>query len=706
MPYRFFRRRKSKSSAPEASSRLIEPLESRVLLAGTGLKGEYFDNADLTNYKFTRTDATLNFNFGASAPDASMGADQYSMRWTGQIEAPVSGNFTFYINQDDGFRAWGASYLAVDHFVTHASADETPISFPLTAGQRYGVRIEYFKGTGSGQIQLRWSGPGIAKQVIPQTYLYPSAAALPSPWVDNEVGAPGRVANATYANGVFTLKGGGASITGTNDQFEFANQFLSGDGEINGNVSSMQNTNSQAESGAMFRQSMAANSPYVGVLILPSGAARLQYRSTAGGAVTTVNGPSSGQHWFRIVRSGTTFTGYSSATKGVWTQIGQINIASIGSTGFIGLASHAHNNAALNKSTFDNVQVLRNVTPTTAYPFADSMAPNQSAANTEIANSYTAWKSKYVTSTGAGGFLRVQRTENNNDTVSEGIGYGMILAAYNNDKTTFDGLWNYAKSHFNVHGVMNWHITPQNTIASGGNNGATDGDEDMAFALCVADKNWGGYTADCVALINTIYANEVESGTNVLRPGDFFGGASQTNPSYFAPAFYKIFKAKTGNAGWDNVVNSCYQILANVNSKNSGTGLVPAWCKSDGTAVAGQNYTYQYDATRMPLRIAMDWAWFGDSRAKAQLDLINAFFKNIGATNIKDGYSITGTVQGQFHNAAFVSPAAAGAIASTDTAYKTAMFNETVSLTAFGNYYNDSIRLISLIFMAGKMQAP
>src|ERR1051325_11015843 len=92
------------------------------------------------------------------------------------------------------------------------------------------------------------------------------------------------------------------------------------------------------------------------------------------------------------------------------------------------------------------VLVLVNTSTTYGYSCASSMAPAQSKGNTDLQNSYTSWKNTYVTSSGASGFLRVIGDGGN--TFSEGIGYGMILAAYMGDKTTFDGLWNYAKSHF------------------------------------------------------------------------------------------------------------------------------------------------------------------------------------------------------------------------------------------------------------------
>ena len=108
--------------------------------------------------------------------------------------------------------------------------------------------------------------------------------------------------------------------------------------------------------------------------------------------------------------------------------------------------------------------------------------------NCNDADVMTAWntyKTKMITAGGAGSGLRVQRTENGNDTVSEGIAYGMVFAVYMGDKTTFDGLWTYAKAHFDSKGLMNWHID-----ANGGTVGqgaATDADEDMAFALMMAD---------------------------------------------------------------------------------------------------------------------------------------------------------------------------------------------------------------------------
>ncbi|HLM67734.1 MAG TPA: glycosyl hydrolase family 8, partial [Longimicrobium sp.] len=97
--------------------------------------------------------------------------------------------------------------------------------------------------------------------------------------------------------------------------------------------------------------------------------------------------------------------------------------------------------------------------PRRAYACAASMAPDQRAADAELRTGYAAWRGRYVTSRGAGGFLRVAiGTGRSDKTVSEGIGYGMLLAAYLDDQGTFDALWAYAKRYRNARGLMAWEI--------------------------------------------------------------------------------------------------------------------------------------------------------------------------------------------------------------------------------------------------------
>lgn len=339
------------------------------------------------------------------------------------------------------------------------------------------------------------------------------------------------------------------------------------------------------------------------------------------------------------------------------------------------------------------------------YACGTPTAPSTAVGDAEIEVSYAEWKRTFVTEDGAGGHLRVTRPENGGDTVSEGIAYGMLLAAYQEDRDLFDGLWRYAQSHADRNGLMHWRVDALNRVI--GENAASDADLDMALALVVADRAWGGYRADAVAQIDRIMAHEVEPGTMVLKPGDAFGGSTLTNPSYFSPGAYEVFRDYTGDARWSEVTTAAYRMLDDLGGRGGGatTGLVPDWMTATGEPVTGYGYDYSYDAVRAPWRLATHAAWTCDSRALAQLERMNSFFSSVGPANIKDGYSLDGRTLGSWHNASFVGPAGAAALLSGDAGYRSAMWDETVASVP-ENYYNSTLRLLSLLLMNGAMESP
>ncbi len=141
--------------------------------AGTGLAVTYFDNKDFTGATVSRTDATVNFNWGTGSPAAGIGADTFSARWTGQVRAVESGSYRFRTNSDDGVRLWVNGQLLINNWTDHAPTNNTSAAVTLTAGQKYDVKLEYFEDTGGALIQLVWLRPGqTAYAVIPQSQLY------------------------------------------------------------------------------------------------------------------------------------------------------------------------------------------------------------------------------------------------------------------------------------------------------------------------------------------------------------------------------------------------------------------------------------------------------------------------------------------------------------------------------------------------------
>lgn len=141
---------------------------------GAGLTGFYFSDKNLTNQVLTKVDPMINFQWGSGKADQSLpGADNFSVRWTGQVSAPTTGSYTFYTKSDDGIRLWVNNNLIIDRWDAHNKYSEqisTPIT--LTAGNNP-IKIEYYDGWGEAVIEMRWSGPGITKNLVPSVNLVP-----------------------------------------------------------------------------------------------------------------------------------------------------------------------------------------------------------------------------------------------------------------------------------------------------------------------------------------------------------------------------------------------------------------------------------------------------------------------------------------------------------------------------------------------------
>jgi glucose/arabinose dehydrogenase len=139
---------------------------------GNGLSATYWDNQDFTGTTVTRVDPTVNFDWGAGSPAAGIDINTFSARWTGQVQARVTGTHTFYTVSDDGVRLWINGVLVINNWTDHAPVENSG-TISLTAGQRYDVRMEFYESAGGAVAKLLWSAPGLAKEVIPASQLTP-----------------------------------------------------------------------------------------------------------------------------------------------------------------------------------------------------------------------------------------------------------------------------------------------------------------------------------------------------------------------------------------------------------------------------------------------------------------------------------------------------------------------------------------------------
>jgi len=180
----------------------------------------------------------------------------------------------------------------------------------------------------------------------------PPPPPLPSPWADTDVGAPALAGSATYAGGIFTVKGAGADIFGTSDQFNYVFQNTTGNGTLIARVTSQTNTSANAKAGIIWKASTTAGSPYILIATAPSGLVKVQYNFNGSITTSTYTFPNV---WMKLVRSGTTFTAYLSPDGTIWTQVAQKTLTTIPAAATVGIFECSHNAATIGTATFDNV---------------------------------------------------------------------------------------------------------------------------------------------------------------------------------------------------------------------------------------------------------------------------------------------------------------------------------------------------------------
>jgi hypothetical protein len=281
--------------------------------------------------------ATSGFGYPGATPVVSANGTANGIVWALQTDAYGSGGPAV-------LHAYDASDISRELYNTSQAPNNRDQLGPAV---KFTVPVvangKVFVGTGNGLTVLG---------------RFPVTSHLPVAWADGDVGNVGSTGSASFSNPTFTLNGSGADIWGTADAFNYQYQALNGDGQIIARVASQQNTDPWAKAGVMIRATMDPGSTFADMMITPGNGAAFQRRTTPGGSAVHTPGPNvSAPYWVKLVRQGSTFTGYVSADGNTWTLVGS-DFISMPAHVFIGLAVTAHNNSVLNTSTFDNVAVI------------------------------------------------------------------------------------------------------------------------------------------------------------------------------------------------------------------------------------------------------------------------------------------------------------------------------------------------------------
>ena len=299
-------------------------------------------------------------------------------------------------------------------------------------------------------------------------------------------------------------------------------------------------------------------------------------------------------------------------------------------------------------------------------------------------------------------------------TVSEGIGYGMLLAAYHNDRESFDGLFKYYKFYCTdeAYGLMAWRIE-NGSISDPGS--ATDGDLDVVFSLLVAYQQWKeDYLLEAKQILNILKEHYFIKcdGIWVMKPGGQFGGCNLTDLSYYTPGYFRVFAEVTEDPFWEEAADDTYILLSN--AADGTTGLVPDWQSPSGIPGGlppknpmGYEY-YYYDAARVPFRMAIDYLWYGNKKSKRWCTTVSDFAGGIGAANIVNGYELDGTPKGRYNSSVFVGGFGVSAMCNNQNLVDE-FANRLIAIHNSGrddSYFSLALRNIYFLVLSGKFQKP
>ncbi|WP_229753248.1 S-layer homology domain-containing protein [Paenibacillus segetis] len=394
----------------------------------------------------------------------------------------------------------------------------------------------------------------------------------------------------------------------------------------------------------------------------------------------------------------------------------------------------------------------------TAYA-AGTIKPNhltQAQLDATVARLYNEWKSKYLKQNPYNSdqyyvwYADGDWFEENEITVSEAHGYGMLItslmAGHDPDaKKYFDGMYRYFRAHPSEINpdLMAWQQADTGTEIKdiNGVDSATDGDMDIAYALLLANSQWGSngainYLAEAKKVIHAIMESEVNHSEWTLKMADWvtdddpkYGNA--TRPSDFMLQHLKDFRNVSGDSNWDLVIDKTYNVIQSLyKDYSSKAGLLPDFVFKDTTdgkykPVSTQDWEpdgifleseqdgdYNYNSSRIPWRIATDYLLTGDDRAKAQLGALNQWIRtktNNDPEKILAGYKLDGSAAlNDYTDITFSAPMMVSAmIDSSNQEWLNTLWDyNAAGSTEDDLYFGNNLRLLSMIVVSGNWWTP
>ncbi len=253
----------------------------------------------------------------------------------------------------------------------------------------------------------------------------------------------------------------------------------------------------------------------------------------------------------------------------------------------------------------------------------------------------------------------------NHDARTEGLSYGMMIAVQLDKKDVFDRIWRWSK-HYLQHkdgpskGYFAWSFDPKE-MKRNADGTASDGELYYVTSLLFASNRWGNdtgidYYADAKAILDAMWEKDGTEGiSNIINVEEkkitFVPESPRsdwTDPSYFLPAFFEIW-AEYANDGHEQFYKEC---------ADTARVFLHRACKSE-TALNADITDYngdpmhshwmppgfRYDSWRVPMNIAMDYAWYGKDKAWQEdyATRFQNFLRSKGIDTFEDQFNLDGS---------------------------------------------------------------
>lgn len=364
---------------------------------------------------------------------------------------------------------------------------------------------------------------------------------------------------------------------------------------------------------------------------------------------------------------------------------------------------------------------------------------SQATMDAAVTDHYAAWKANYVkTLADSSPVQKWVKYDKSGSTVSEAMGYGMVLAAYMADQADFDAMFHFIKAHPSGIGknLVAWKQSLKNGVMRDvkGADSATDGDMDTSYALILADRQWGSsgsinYKAEALLILADLMNYCVNPKDWNLLAGDW---AAEQDTNHSRPSDYMVdhlltYAAvdTTRSAKWMSVYD---RITTTVNHQfahgSAETGLMADFYVKAGAhfvPVSGRylespnDGDYSYNSCRTPWRLAMAYMLTGRSDIRAaQVKMASWIATKAGHQphGIRAGYFVTngpnGNAFADYDDLAFTAPFAVNAMMGEDQKWLDRLWT---SITGgdYGikeGYFGDAIRLQVLLVVSGNWWLP